>query len=155
MNNQMTSVFYGHPLTDEIVGLPLHVYLTTGFAWHWKSSVQPSSQEIVLGVKFNLIINWPIRWRLGFVEGLSYITEVTYIEQQEMDRKEYQASNLLNYLDYNLDIDLGYFFSGDLFQDLWIGYSIHHRSGIFGTAQQFGRINGGSNYPSIYIQKHF
>ena len=72
-----------------------------------------------------------------------------------MDRKEYQASNLLNFLDYTLDIDLGYIFGGEIFQDLWLGYSIHHRSGIYGSAQQFGRINGGSNYPSIYLQKHF
>lgn len=143
MNNQMTSVFYGHPLTDEIIGLPLHVYLTTGFAWHWKSYVLPHIQEIVLDVKFHLTISWPIRWRLDFVEGLSYINEITYIEQQEMDSKEYQASNLMNYLDYTLDFVLGYFFAGDFFQDLWIGYCIHHRSGIYGTAQQFGRINGG------------
>ncbi len=154
-HNKMTSVFYGHPLSDDLVGLPIQVWLTAGFAWHWKSSVQPSSQEIVLGVKFHLTIPWPFRWRLGFVEGLSYINRITYIEQQEMDRKEYQASNLLNYLDYNLDIDLGYFFGGSFFEDLWIGYSVHHRSGIYGTAQQFGRINGGSNYPSIYLQKHF
>jgi MipA family protein len=155
LNNQMTSVFYGHPLADQLIGLPIQVYLTTGFAWHWKSSVQPNSQEIILGVKFHLTIPWPFRWRFGFVEGLSYINRITYIEQREMDRKNYQASNLLNYLDYTLDIDLGYFLGGTFFEDLWLGYSVHHRSGIYGTAQQFGRINGGSNYPSIYLQKHF
>ncbi|POB68643.1 MltA-interacting MipA family protein, partial [Vibrio vulnificus] len=26
-NNQLTSVFYGHPLTDELFGLPLDLYL--------------------------------------------------------------------------------------------------------------------------------
>ena len=155
VKNQMTSVFYGHPLADEIIGLPLHVYLIGGFAWHWKSAYQPHSQEIVLGVKFHLTIPWPIRWRIGFVEGISYVNEITYIEQKEMDRKDYQASNLMNYLDYTLDIDLGYIFGGEIFRELWLGYSIHHRSGIYGTAQQFGRINGGSNYPSIYLQKHF
>ncbi len=78
-NNQMTSVFYGHPLSDDLIGLPVHVYLTGGFAWHWKSSVQPHAQEIVIGVKFHLTVPWPIRWRLGFVEGLSYINRITYI----------------------------------------------------------------------------
>jgi len=151
----MTSVFYGHPLADNLIGLPLHVYLTGGFAWHWASHVQSSAQEVVLGVKFHLPIPWPFRWRLGFVEGISYINRITFIEQEEMDRKNYRASNLLNYLDYTIDIELGQFFGGDIFNELWLGYSIHHRSGIYGTAQQFGRINGGSNYPSIYLQKHF
>jgi outer membrane protein len=47
-NNQLTSIFYGHPLTDELFGLPLDIYLTPGFIWHWKSSVQDHSQEVVL-----------------------------------------------------------------------------------------------------------
>jgi len=43
-NNKMTSVFYGHPLTDELFGLPLDIYITPGFVWHWKSDVQSHSQ---------------------------------------------------------------------------------------------------------------
>jgi len=37
----------------------------------------------------------------------------------------------------------------------WLGYSIHHRSAIFESAQHFGRIKGGSNFQSVYLQWHY
>jgi outer membrane protein len=154
-NNQMTSVFYGLPLTDDVFGIPIDLYLVSGFVWHWPSSVQRSAQEIVLGMKADFMIKWPIRWRFGLGEGLSWINRVTYIEQQELDRKPFKSSNLLNYIDYTIDIYLGDIFGGELMSHLWLGYSIHHRSGIFSKSQQFSRINGGSNYQCFYLQYHF
>jgi len=154
-NNQMTSVFYGLPLTDEVFGIPIDLYLVSGFVWHWPSSVQRSAQEIVLGMKADFMIKWPIRWRIGLGEGLSWINRVTYIEQQELDRKPFKSSNLLNYIDYTIDFYLGDIFGGEFVKHLWLGYSIHHRSGIFSRSQQFSRINGGSNYQCFYLQYHF
>jgi outer membrane protein len=100
------------------------------------------------------MFEWPIRWRFGLVEGLSWINRVTYIEQQELDQKPFKSSNLLNYIDYTLDLNLGDIFRGQFLKQLWLGYSIQHRSGIFSTAQHFSRINGGSNYQSVYLQFH-
>jgi outer membrane protein len=154
-NNQMTSVFYGLPLTDDVFGIPLDLYLVSGFAWHWPSSVQRSAQELILGMKADFMIKWPIRWRIGLGEGFSWINRITYIEQQELDRKPFKSSNLLNYIDYTIDFFLGDIFGGELMQHLWLGYSIHHRSGIFSNSQQFARINGGSNYQCFYLQYHF
>jgi outer membrane protein len=154
-NNQMTSVFYGLPLTDEVFGIPIDLYLTSGFVWHWPSSVQRNAQEIVLGMKADYMIKWPIRWRIGLGEGLSWINHITYIEQQELDSKPFKSSNLLNYIDYTIDFYLGDIFGGELMSHLWLGYSIHHRSGIFSKSQQFSRINGGSNYQCFYLQYHF
>jgi len=153
-NNQMTSVFYGLPLTDEVFGIPIDLYLVSGLVWHWPSSVQRSAQEIVLGMKADYMFKWPIRWRFGLGEGLSWINRVTYIEQQELDRKPFKSSNLLNYIDYTIDFYLGDIFGGDFMKHLWLGYSIHHRSGIFSRSQQFSRINGGSNYQCFYLQYH-
>jgi outer membrane protein len=154
-NNQMTSFFYGLPLTDDVFGIPLDLYLVSGFVWHWPSSVQRDAQEIVLGMKADYMFKWPIRWRFGLAEGLSWINRVTYIEQQELDRKPFKSSNLLNYIDYTIDFYLGDIFGGEFIKHLWLGYSIHHRSGIFSNSQQFSRINGGSNYQSVYLQYHF
>ncbi|MDF5089150.1 MipA/OmpV family protein, partial [Vibrio parahaemolyticus] len=39
--------------------------------------------------------------------------------------------------------------------NMWVGYSLHHRSAIFESASQFGRIKGGSNYNTIYFQFEF
>ena len=154
-NNQLTSIFYGLPLTDELFSLPLDIYLTPGFVWHWNSEVQSSEQEYVLAIKAYYTINWPVRWRLGAAEGLSYASSVTYIEASEMERKGYRPSELMNFLDFTVDINLGDIFNVNALNETWLGYSIHHRSAIFESASQFGRIKGGSNYNTVYIQFDF
>ncbi len=156
-NSQMTSIFYGHPLTDDLFGIPLDFYITSGFVWHWSNSpyMSESAQEIVLGIKFYYTVPWPIRWKFGAAEGLSYVNRIPFVEKTEMERKGYQPSNLLNYLDFTLDFNLGDIFGGDQLKRLWLGYGIHHRSAIYGTAQQFGRISGGSNFQTAYLQWDF
>jgi outer membrane protein len=154
-NNQLTSIFYGHPLADDFLGMPLESYLTPGFVWHWNSGIQESSQEFVLAFKHYYTFNWPVTWRFGVGEGLSYAAEVSYIEQVEMDAKEIAASKWLLFLDFSLDLDLGEALHIDALDDVWLGYSIHHRSGIFGSSSMFGNIKGGSNYNSVYLQYHF
>lgn len=154
-NNQLTSLFYGLPLTDELFGLPIDFYLTTGFAWHWSSEVQASEQEYVLGIKAFYTIHWPVRWRVGLAEGLSYVSDVTYIERIEMEEKGYRPSELMNYIDFSVDINVGDIFNAQSLKGTWLGYSIHHRSSIFESASQFGRIKGGSNYNSVYLQFDF
>jgi outer membrane protein len=71
-----------------------------------------------------------------------------------MEEKGYKPSHLLNYLDFSLDVHLGDIFGKNL-NRLWLGYSIHHRSAIFETSSRFGRIKGGSNYSSVYLQFHY
>lgn len=153
-NNQLTSLFYGYPLTHELFGLPLDFYLTPGFVYHHSSEVQNATQEYVLAIK--AYYTFPLPWdiRFGVAEGISYIDEVSYIEQTEMDEKGYRASNLLNYLDFSLDLNLGDIF-GEKLDALWLGYSIHHRSAIFESSSRFGRIKGGSNYNTVYLQWHY
>ena len=153
-NNQMTSLFYGYPLTNELFGLPLDFYLTPGFVYHHNSEVQNSTQEYILAIKAYYTLPLPWKVRLGFAEGFSYIENITYIEANEMERKGYEPSNLLNYLDFSIDVHLGDIFGKKLDQ-LWLGYSIHHRSAIFESSSRFGRIKGGSNYNSVYLQYHF
>jgi outer membrane protein len=154
-DNQLTSIFYGHPLTDELFGLPLDIYLTPGFVWHWSSKVQSSSQEYVVAIKAYYTFNWPITWRLGAAEGASYASQVTYIEETELNKKDYEVSKLMNYLDFSVDINLSKLFGCKGPSTLWLGYAIHHRSAIFETASHFGRIKGGSNYNTVYLQWHF
>ncbi|MBW3140918.1 MipA/OmpV family protein [Ferrimonas balearica] len=153
--NQLTSVFWGLPLTNELFGLPIDIYFTPGLIYHHSSEVQDPTYEGVLAVKAYYNFDWPIRWRIGVAEGLSYVDEITYIEQIEMDRKGYRPSNLMNYLDLSFGANLGDLFGIRELDPLWLGYSLHHRSSIFETASQFGRIKGGSNYNTVYLQWHF
>ena len=154
-NNQLSSIFYGLPLTDNLFSLPLDIYLTPGFVWHWNSAVQDSEQEYVLAIKAYYTIKWPVRWRIGLAEGLSYVSDVTYIEAIEMEEKGYRPSELMNYIDISFDINLGDVFNVKALNETWLGYSMHHRSSIFEKASQFGRIKGGSNYNTVYIQFDF
>ncbi len=154
-NNQSTSIFYGHPLTDDLFGLPLDIYLTPGFVHHWSSDVQSSSSEYVMAIKAYYTFDWPIKWRFGIAEGMSYIDKVTYIEGTEMEEKGYTPSNLLNYLDFSFDVNVGDLFRQKDWNNMWVGYSLHHRSAIFENASQFGRIKGGSNYNTMYFQYEF
>lgn len=154
-NNQLSSVFFGVPLADELFTLPISTYLTPGIVHHHASDVQDRSTEWVLAVKFYYTINWPTPWRLGFAEGLSYVDRVPYLEEKDMQEKGYRSSQLLNYLDFSIDLSLGQLFRVNWLEDYWLGYSIHHRSGIFSTSSAFGRISGGSNYNTVYLQYHW
>jgi outer membrane protein len=154
-NNQMSSLFYGHPLTDEVFGFPLDIYFTPGVAHHWSSSVQSASTEYIAAIKAYYTFDWPTQWRVGVAEGLSYVDSITYIEQTEMDEKGYKASNLLNYIDFSFDVNVGELFGQKDLENMWFGYSLHHRSAIFESASQFGRIKGGSNYNTVYLQYDF
>lgn len=154
-NNQLTSIFYGYPLTDELFGFPLAVYLTPGFLWHWESDVQDSIEEFVVAIKAYYTFTWPIKWRFGAAEGVSYVSDIPFVEASEMERKGYEPSNLMNYLDFSIDVDLGDLFKSKTLANWYLGYSIHHRSAIFESAAQFGRISGGSNFNTVYLQYHF
>ena len=152
-NNRLTSLFYGVPLAEGIFGFPLDFYFTPGFVYHFSSEVQDPITEYVLAIKAYYTFTWPVRWRFGFAEGLSYVSDVTYIEQN--DDPDNPGSQILNYLDFTLDINLGDLFNAPDLDKLWLGYSIHHRSAIFETSSMFGRSKGGSNYNTIYLQWHF
>ncbi len=154
-DNQATSLFYGHPLSDELFGLPLEIYLTPGLVHHWASDVQRPSTEYVMAIKAYYAINWPVKWRFGIAEGLSYIDEISYIERVDIEKKGYKPNKLLNYLDFSFDVNIGSLLRQKDWENLWLGYSLHHRSAIFETASQFGRIKGGSNYNMVYFQYDF
>ena len=143
-------------LLTELFELPISVYFTPGVVLHHESDVQNRALEWVAAVKFYYTFNWrPVVWRFGFAEGLSYVEDVPYVERQNMYEKDYRPSELLNYLDFSLDISLGHLFKVKSIEELWLGYYIHHRSGIFSTSSAFGRISGGSNINCIYLQYHW
>ena len=154
-NNKLTSLFYGHPLSDTLFGWQIPVYLTPGLVYHHSSEVQDSSWEYVMAFKLYYTFKLPVRLRFGVAEGLSFADGIPYVERTELGGKGYRPSKLLNYLDFSLDLSLGDLFRSRSLEDLWLGYSIHHRSGIFESSSAFGRIKGGSNFQTLYLQWHF
>ena len=49
-NNQLTTIFYGHPLSDTFLGLPINVFLHSGVGYHWPV-VQESVFEFIVAAK--------------------------------------------------------------------------------------------------------
>jgi len=190
-DNQMTSIFYGHPVADSLFGIEeIDVYMTLGYVYHhnadsYQQTLEPGqginttelseqgnnpcdgtspctlsynsqpTNEYLLGFKVFYNFYRPVHWRFGFAEGISYIEDVSNIEQREMDDKGYRSSNLMNYLDFTADFSLGDAFNYKELKKLYFGIGIHHRSSIFESNSAFGRIKGGSNYNSLYLQYHF
>ena len=153
--NKLSSLFFGYPAAEQMFGMPLDIYLTFGCLWHWKSDVQSSSQELVVAIKAYYNFQWPVKWRIGLAEGLSYLTDIPYIESSKMKRYGYDPCKLMNYLDVSFDINVGETFGLRNFHNVYFGYAIHHRSGIFEASSQFGRTGAGSNYNTLYLQVHF
>lgn len=153
-NNQLTSIFYGHPIANSLFNIPIQVYLSPGLTYHHKSDVQKATFEADLAFKvyYTLPIDM-VGIRFGIGEGFSYIDSITYIEQTEAEEKGYTSSHLNFYVDISADLNLG--FIGKSFEDLWIGGAVHHRSSVFEQSSLFGRIKGGSNYNTAYLQWHF
>ncbi len=154
-NNRLTTLFIGIPVADELFNFPFSIYFTPGIAYHHKSDVQISFPEYVAAVKIFYTFNLPVLLRIGFAEGLSYAAEISYLEKSSLDVAGYKPSKLLNYLDISMDINLSKINRIDFLQKLWLGYSIHHRSGIYKSSSVFGRVKGGSNYNTLYLQYHF
>ncbi|MDR2675420.1 MAG: MipA/OmpV family protein [Opitutaceae bacterium] len=149
---RMTSLFYGYPLADNLMGLPVEVYLTPGLVHHYASSAQGAATEYVLAVKFYYVIPLPWRVRIGFAEGMSYSDSITCYEERILARNGYKTSRLLNFLDFSLDVNLGDMTGWRRLRGWWLGAGVHHRSGIFETSSMFGRIKGGSNFSTVYLQ---
>ncbi|PQJ29985.1 MipA/OmpV family protein [Rubritalea profundi] len=150
----VTSIFYGHPLADSIFGVPIEMYITPGFSYHYSSDVQDSSTEWVLAFKGFYTFPTPWRLRLGIAEGISYADSLTYYESSELEQKGFEESKLMNYLDLTLDLNIGDVFKSNKLEDLWLGYGIHHRSGMYESSSAFGDISGGTNFANIYLQWH-
>ena len=150
----MTSLFYGHPLSDSMLGVPIQVYFTGGVGYHWPVMKQ-SIWEFVMGLKVYYAIPLPVRLRLGVGDGWSWVTDIPFVENYELREKGYEPNRLMNYLDFSADLNLGDIFGGDTLDRMWFGYAIHHRSAVFGSAEQFGYSKGGSNVQTITLQYHY
>jgi outer membrane protein len=163
----MVSIFYGHPVADSLFGVEaIDVYLTPGLVYHRPADPytdpdngitydQQPTTEYLLALKLFWNFKVPIDWRLGVAEGLSYAREITNLEQREMDNKGFRASKLMNYIDISIDFSVGNLLGVSKLRNMWFGYSLHHRSSIFENSSAFGRIKGGSNYNTLYIQYHW
>jgi len=143
----------GYLLKEGAFEWPMDVYAKAGISY-FNESLQSDIYEMTLYVKaywnFDFADN---RIRAGLGEGISYTSDILLAERLEASGDSDNTSNFLNYIDISVDVDFGKLINYKPLHNIYLGYALKHRSGIFGLINNVTK--GGSNYNTIYIEKSF
>ena len=149
------NVELGYRFIEDLWKFPFDLYVKGGISY-FDEHVQKDFMEMTLYVKLYWKMDfWQNRVRFGFGEGLSWaqrIPEMETIDATNWDGTVDDTHKFLNYLDISIDFDLGRLIGVNFLKDFYVGYTIKHRSGVFGT---FDGVHGGSNYNMLTFEKNF
>jgi outer membrane protein len=152
---RLASLFVGRKLSDDVFTLPLEAWLIGGVARRLENGLQDDFFEGVVAFKA-IFRGFPwsdrVQTRLGFAEGFSYADSVPFIEKDKAEEKDRRTSHLINYLEFSLDVSVGDLLGVDSLRNLFAGFYVHHRSGIFASANLYGNVYGGSNVNALYLE---
>jgi MipA family protein len=152
---RVSAIEVGRPFVERLNGWPLDFVGYLGLLRHEERGLQDNSWQIDAYMKaFYYGFPWSdhVRTRLGFGLGVSYAQRVPFVEQRDQTLRGRDTSKLLNYLDPSIDVSVGDLFGVRSLRETYFGFGVSHRSGIFGTSQLLGNVNGGSNYIYSYIE---
>jgi outer membrane protein len=153
----LASVFLGKKVTDEFLWLPMDGYVTGGLVRRFERGEQDDFNEYVLGFKaYYSDFPWSdrVKTRVGIAEGVSYVEHLPIVERENIESKNRSGSHFLNYMDWSWDVSIGDLFNQPSLKECYFGWSVHHRSGIFGSSDFFGNVDGGGNVNTLYLQCH-
>lgn len=154
-NYSVVNLDFGYRFVKNMWALPLDLYAKGGISY-FDERFQDDFVDFTLYIKLYWKINfWKNRMRLGFGEGLSWaqkIPEVEIIDARHTDGTSDPTHKFLNYLDISVDFDLGCLVRVKALENMYVGYTIKHRSGVFGA---FEGVHGGSNYSMLTFEKNF
>ena len=86
---------------------------------------------------------------------MSWAQKIPFVEARDQIARGRNSSKLLNYLDPSIDVSVGDIGGARSLHDTYVGFGVSHRSGIFGSSQILGNVNGGSNYIYTYVESRF
>ncbi len=138
----------------DLFDTPFDLYLKGGVTYFNERGYADDIWEGTLYFKvYGKIDFWDNRIRIGFGEGVSYTNEILEVEREDdSENGGYGTARLLNYLDISADIDIGRLIRVHSMRDLYLGYTIKHRSGVKGL---YSGAHGGSNYILMTLEKNF
>jgi outer membrane protein len=156
--SRLLSVYGSRQLTETLFTLPIEGWISAGLAFRDENRQQDNFLEGVLAYKA-LFRNFPwskrVETRVALGHGLSYAANVPALEERKAIEKERRTSRLLNYLEFSLDVSTGDLLGIDRLRKLFFGFYVHHRSGIFGSADLYDNVFGGSNVNALYLEWEF
>ncbi len=146
----------GWRFVKNMFDLPLDGYLKGGLSFFNENGYQDNFGEVTVYVKvYGKIDFYGNRVRIGVGEGLSLAQEIPIVEIDDAtnnDGSVAPTAKFLNYLDISVDFDVGRLTRVEYLHNLYLGYTLKHRSGVFGL---FNGVHGGSNYNMITLEKNF
>lgn len=155
---EVAGVTVGKTLLEGFRGWPLDFVGYVGLIVHHDRPFQRNGVELDLFMKaFYRGFPWSDRvlTRFGYGWGLSIADPVPYAEVAEQTARGRLTSRVLNYNEPSIDVSLGDLIGKRAWKQTFVGLSITHRSGMFGNSRLLGRVNGGSNYITLYAEHPF
>jgi outer membrane protein len=151
----IASVEIGRPFVREPNGWPVEIDGYVGLLHHDENGLQSNSWQVDGYIKaYYWGFPWSkhVRTRIGFGAGLSYAQAVPFAEAQSQADRGRNTSKLLQYLDPTIDFSVGDVIGVKRMAETYLGVGVSHRSGVFGMAQLFDNVDGGSNYIYTYLE---
>jgi outer membrane protein len=157
-NTRVAGVELGKTFMERVHGWPLDFVGYVGLLRHDENNLQQDVWQLNLYMKaYYYGFPWSarVKTRVGLGMGLSVTDHVLAVEQRDQARRGRQTSKLLNYLDPTVDVSVGDLLGVRSLRRTFVGVGVSHRSGILGTSQLLGNVDGGSNYFYSYVESSF
>ncbi|MGQ0547287.1 MAG: MipA/OmpV family protein [Betaproteobacteria bacterium] len=148
----------GRPFVERLNGWPVDLAAFVGLVRHKERGLQGDFWQVNGYLKawfYGLPWSHRVNTRLGFGAGLSYARRVPIMERRDQAARGRDTSRLLNYMDPTIDVSVGDIIGVRALKETYAGLGVSHRSGIFGSSQLLGNVNGGSNYIYGYLETSF
>ena len=145
----------GRPFIDRVNGWPVDVAGFVGIQRHREEGFQPDFWSVRAYIKtwfYGFPWDSRVRTRIGLGLGLSYAQKIPLMEVRDLQERGRNTSKILNTFDPTIDVSVGDVIGVKRLRDTYVGLGVSHRSGIFGTSQLLGNVNGGSNYIYAYVE---
>ena len=154
----------GYRVGHNVFTWPIDIYMKGGLSYFDENGVynmhtQKVSKnflEVNIYIKAYVKLDfWKNRVRIGVGEGVSSAQEVPVVEVVDATHSDGSmdpTAKFLNYLDISADFDIGRLIRVNALRDTYLGYTLKHRSGVFGL---FNGVHGGSNYNMLTFEKNF
>jgi outer membrane protein len=159
-SNYAISADWGHRCSDTLFTLPIEMMGNLGLQYFAERGYQSDAWGATAYIK--ALYTWRLPFtelhiRFGLGEGLSYVTQIPMSEQRDFAKKGVESSNLMNYMEWTIDVPLRQFevfapmFNGRI-KEAYIGYIVWHRSSVFGL---FADKKGGVNFMGFGFEARY